>query len=53
MLSYSLAAQALIVHLEKSVEEFRQGKLVRLHRDLHMVRCSTVPENVHAAACMV
>ena len=53
LLSYSLAAQALLVHLFKWVEEYRQGKIVRLHRDLHMARCSKVPENVHAAACVV
>ena len=53
LLSYSLAAQALLVHLFKWVEEYRQSKMVRLPRDLHMARCSEVPENVRAAACIV
>ena len=55
MLSYSLAplAQALLVKLFKYVEEYRQGKMVRLRNHLHMARCSEVPENVRAAACIV
>ena len=38
--------------LFKNVEEFRQGKMVRLARDLHMARCTKVPDNVQAAACI-
>ena len=53
LLSYSLAAQALLVHLFKWVDEYRQGKMVRLARDLHMARCSKVPEDVWAAARIV
>ena len=39
--------------LFKDVEEFRQGKMVRLRNHLHMARCDKVPENVRAAASMV
>ena len=53
-LSYSLAplAQALLVHLFKYHEEYRQGLLVRQGHNLHMTRCSRVPENIQAAACV-
>ena len=54
MLSYSLAAQALLVHLVKLMEEPRAGgMLVTLRKDLHLARCSGVPENVLAAARIV
>ena len=53
MLSYSLAAQALLVHLFKWYEEYRMGKMVRQSHNLHMARCSEVPEKVRAAACIV
>ena len=39
--------------LVKWVEEYRQGKMVRLRNHLHMTRCDKVPENILAAASTV
>ena len=45
-----LRHKALLVHLTKEVQETRNYRPVKLRKNLHLTRCSEVPENVVRAA---
>ena len=46
----TLVAQALLLHLSKTVEEFWNGRAINKRMNLHLTRLSRVPDNVLAAA---